>query len=138
MYLDTSVIVKLLTREADSEHYGRLVHNQVLTASELAYTEVFSALLAKERNGHLNTAQRDKSWKKFQWMLEHEELLLQEVAPQAFRKAQQLILLCYPAVALRTLDAIQLAVCDLTQDFPLVTNDARMMAAAQRLGIPVL
>jgi predicted nucleic acid-binding protein len=40
-------------------------------------------------------------------------------------------------VPLRTLDALHIAACDLSQDFPLCTTDARMRAAAERFGIPV-
>ncbi|MDD5260746.1 MAG: type II toxin-antitoxin system VapC family toxin [Methylacidiphilales bacterium] len=138
MYLDSSIIVKLLTPEPDSEHYIALVDGQPSASLELAYTEVFSALLAKERNGRITFEARQAAWTGFTRQVNSAELKLLPADSTSFRKAQQMMQSCHPAVPLRSLDALHLAACDLAQDFPLVTNDARMMAAAQRLGIPVL
>ena len=54
-----------------------------------------------------------------------------------YSKARTLIDFCHPDVALRTLDAIHLAACDISQEFPLCATDSRMRAAAQKLGIPL-
>lgn len=51
MYIDTSVMVKLLTLEPDSAFYAGKVEGQPLVSSELLFTEVSGALLAKERGG---------------------------------------------------------------------------------------
>jgi predicted nucleic acid-binding protein len=44
---------------------------------------------------------------------------------------------CLPHVALRTLDAIHLASCDLAGAAPLVSNDRALRQAAKALGIPL-
>ena len=43
----------------------------------------------------------------------------------------------HPDVPLRSLGALHVAACDLAQEFPLCTTDARMHAAAQRVHLPV-
>jgi predicted nucleic acid-binding protein len=40
-------------------------------------------------------------------------------------------------IPLRTLDAIHVAACDLSHDFPLASTDGRMRTAARALKIPV-
>ena len=66
MYLDSAIVVKLVTREVDSTHWANLVDGQILFSSELMLTECFSALQRKEREGerieqrHDRRAQRAK------------------------------------------------------------------------------
>jgi len=138
MYIDTSVMIKLLTLEPDSAFYADKVEGQPLVSSELLYTEVAGALLAKERSGKLHAKQRLKVWAIFQEQVTEHDIHLLQCRTETFRKAQSIMEVCHPLVPLRSLDALHLAACDLSQLFPLVTNDSRMMAAAQRLGIPVL
>lgn len=57
--------------------------------------------------------------------------------PITVRKARQVRELCHPEVPLRALDALHVAACDLSQDFPLCATDPRMRDAAKMLGIPV-
>jgi predicted nucleic acid-binding protein len=136
MFLDTSVLVKLLTPEPDSEHFAGLVDGQALSSSDLTQVEVFSALTAKERGGLITRDFRYKAWNVFETMVEDGQLCLLPVTGEAFRKARQFIDLNHPVVGLHALDAVQMAVCDIHQDFPLVSKDHRMLAAAARLGIP--
>jgi predicted nucleic acid-binding protein len=138
MYLDTSVMVKLLTFEPDSAFYAEKVEGQSLASCELLFTEVSSALLAKERGGKITPAQRRRAWSSFSDQVEEELIRLLPCRMETFRKAASIIEHCHPLIPLRTLDALHLASCDLGQVFPMLTNDSRMMAAAQRLGIPVL
>jgi len=65
MYLDTSVLVKLFVREPDSEYYGKLTDGQIICSSVLAYTETWSAMLARERAGGLTLEQRRRAWDVF-------------------------------------------------------------------------
>ena len=58
MYLDSCILVKLFVREPDSDFFGKLTDGKNLSSSILAYTEVFAALLAKERNGGITADQR--------------------------------------------------------------------------------
>jgi len=137
MYLDTSIIVKLLVSEPDSEFFIRSLEGQRLTTSELAQTEIFSALLACERAGKIDAKERRLAWKEFQTRVADEEIKIESLNSIVLRKATHCLEHCHPSVALRTLDAIHLATADLCQDFPLVTTDARLANAARAMHIPV-
>ena len=66
MYLDSCIIVKLLVVEPDSEFFIGSLEGKALATSELAGAEVLSALLARERSGKINAAERRRAWKEFQ------------------------------------------------------------------------
>jgi len=137
MYLDTSIIIKLLVPEPESEFFIRSLEGQRLTTSELAQTEIFSALLACERAGKIDAKERRLAWKEFQTRVADEEIKIESLNSIVLRKATHCLEHCHPSVALRTLDAIHLATADLCQDFPLVTTDARLANAARAMHIPV-
>ncbi len=137
MYLDTAIIIKLLVTEPDSEFFQDALGGELLSSSELAMTEVWSALLAKERNKHISGPQRAKAWQVFNERVQAKQLVLHPLSSVVLKKANRVLECCHPAVPLRTLDAIHTAACDLSQDFPLCTTDRRMRDAAAVLGIPV-
>jgi len=139
MYLDTSIIVKLLVAEPDSEFFIRSLEGEQLTTSELARTEVFSALLARERAGKLSVSERRLAWKEFESRVANEELKIEPLNSIVLRKATQCLEYCHPPVALRTLDAIHLATADpfLADVTAFVTYDGELAAAAEELGLAV-
>ena len=137
MYLDTSVLLKIFVREPDSEFYGKLTDGQAICSSVLAYTEFWSALLAKERAGVLTTAQRQQIWSAFDRNVLEDLIDLTPMSPAIFKRANRILERCHPKVPLRTLDAIHLATADLCHDFPLVTTDARLRDAATLMGFSV-
>lgn len=137
MYLDTAIIIKLLVAEPDSEFFQDAVDGELLSSSELALTEVWSALLAKERNKKITAHQRVKAWRVFNERVQSKQILLHPLNSIVLKKANRVLEQCHPAVALRALDAIHTAACDLSQDFPLCTTDRRMREAAAVLGIPL-
>jgi len=137
MYLDSSIVVKLLVREADSEFFQSALEGQLLSTSELAMTEVWSALLSKERNRAISAEQRTRAWRVFLEQVQSKQILLHPLNTVALKKANHILEQCHPEVPLRTLDAIHAAACDLSQDFPLCSTDQRMHDAAVRLRIPV-
>jgi predicted nucleic acid-binding protein len=137
MYLDSCIIVKLLVVEPDSEFFIRSLEGQALVTSELARTEVFSALLARERAGKISVADRHLAWREFEERVKTKEIKIEPMNSIVLRKANHSLEKCHPEVPLRTLDAIHLATVDLCQDFPLVTTDGRLRDAATRLGIEV-
>jgi predicted nucleic acid-binding protein len=137
MYLDTSVLVKLFVREPDSEFYGKLTDGQTVCSSVLAYTEVWSALFAKERAGGLTPELRRRSWDAFDRNVMHDLIELLQMGPAIFKRANRILEACHPKVPLRSLDALHLASADQTQDWPLATGDKRMRDAAQLLGFPL-
>ena len=137
MYLDSAIIVKLLVEEPDTALFVQALVGHTLSSSELAASEVLSALLGKERKKLITKAQRIKAWQAFNERVQSWDIILHPLNGIVLKKANHILELCHPAVALRTLDAIHTAACDLSQDFPLCTTDKRMRDAAGVLGIPV-
>jgi len=137
MYLDSCILVKLLVAEPDSALFIRSLEGKPLVTSELAQTEVFSALLARERAGKISLADRRRAWAEFEARIEAGEIRIEPLNSITLRKAAHSLEHCHPKVPLRTLDAIHLATADLCQDFPLVTTDGRLRDAATLLGFKV-
>jgi len=137
MYLDSAIIVKLLVDEPESDFFSEALKGQPITSSELAITEVLSALHGKQRSKLLTATQRKVAWEQFNTRVQAGEIELQPLSGIVLKKAVHILERCHPAIPLRSLDAIHTAACDLSQDFPLCTIDQRMRAAARVLGIPV-
>jgi predicted nucleic acid-binding protein len=137
VYLDSAIIVKLLVDEPDTTSLVRALIGLPLSSSELAVPEVLSALLGKERNKLISATQRQDAWQHFNERVSIQEIVLHPLNGIALKKANQILDRCHPGVPLRTLDALHVAACDLSQDFPLCTTDRRMRDAAKVLGIPV-
>lgn len=137
MYLDTGILVKLLTPEPETAFFERELQGHSLATSELALVEVKSALCAKERANVITREQRVRAEAKFAELIEQEILELSNLNNRVLRKATQVIQGCHPNVSLRALDALHVGACDLAQEFPLCTTDTRMHAAAAAMHIPV-
>lgn len=137
MYCDSCILVKLFTPEDDSVFFERELRGKALSSSELAWPEVCSALLAKERAHQLLGEERQRAWDLFRSWVDQDLLVLHPVDSATLRKAARQLELCQPAVALRTLDAIHLAAADLTQDAPLCTTGPRLRQAARHLRMPL-
>lgn len=138
MYLDTSVLVKRYVAEPDSEHVDEVVVGFTLVSSELALGELWSALLAKERNKVLAKTAREAAWKAFLADIEEGVLRLIPLDGVMIREANEIMLRVHPDVPLRTLDAIHLATYDSVITGPIFTKDKRMIAAAKLLGFAVV
>jgi len=137
MYLDTSIVVKLYTREPDSAECEKIVSGHRMLSSELLYTELWSALLAKERNGVLSPDDRQRIWQLFELHLLDEFVELVNLDGQVLREAAEMIARVHPQVPLRTLDAIHLATFAGLDAGPLFTADRRMIEAARLLAFPL-
>lgn len=137
MYLDSCIIIKLLVPERDSGFFQERLEDNYLSTSELAWTEVAAGLLSKERAGVLTPAGRQAAWTVFVSRVQAKEIILEPLDGTTLRKARSILESCHPEVCLRTLDALHVAACDLSQDFPLCTTDRRMRDAASLLGIPL-
>src|SRR5438105_13325315 len=116
MYVDTSVLVKLFTSEPETGFYTALVENKTLASSALAFSEMWSALLGKERDGSIRAAQRHAAWDSFRFRLDHGLITLVPVTRSVLHRANRFLERAHPRVALRTLDALHLASCDLAQE----------------------
>ncbi|HWV98143.1 MAG TPA: type II toxin-antitoxin system VapC family toxin [Candidatus Acidoferrum sp.] len=138
MYLDTSILVKLLVREPDSDWYDTALVGHHFETSELALAEVRSALLAKERAGHIVARERISAGEKFASMVEDDLVRLFPLHRQVLERAGAMQLACHPRIPLRTLDALHVATCDLHHCGSLSTTDARMRAACEQFAIGLL
>jgi len=138
MYLDTAILVKLFVAEPDSDFFGALVDGQPVCSSAIAYTEVWSALLGKERAKAITPEHRRRAWSVFRRNADEELITLVPLSEAILRKANHILEHCHPAVALRSLDALHLAACDQMQDWPLCTTDQRMRQAAELLRFPLV
>jgi predicted nucleic acid-binding protein len=137
MYCDSAIFVKLLCREPDSDFFERELSGEPLRSCELARAEVFAALVAKERAGHIQAADRDRAWRLFVSWIEDETVVLDSLDARVFDRAIHTIHRCHPRVPVRTLDALHVAACDLASEFPLAATDVRLRAAAHQAGIPL-
>ncbi|MCK9588350.1 MAG: type II toxin-antitoxin system VapC family toxin [Terrimicrobiaceae bacterium] len=137
MYLDTCILIKLLVAEPDSPVFQNAVTGRQISSSELAFSEVAAALLSKERAGRISPGQRLQAWQLFQNWTDEEVIELELLETRTLRNANRILSATHPVVALRTLDAIHLSACDLSQDFPLCTTDRRMREAAELLKMPI-
>lgn len=137
MYLDTSVFVKLYTREPDSAECEKVVAGHKIVSSELLYLELWSALLAKERNGKLAPLDRQRAWELFEVHLLEEVVELIDLDGAVIRESAEMIARVHPQVPLRALDAIHLATFAGLEAGPLFTNDRRMIDAARLLALPL-
>lgn len=137
MYLDTSVVVKLYTREPDSAECERIAAGHRILSSELLYPELWSALLAKERRGVISPDERARVWQLFEFHLLDEVVELVNLDGQVLREAAEMIARVHPQVPLRTLDAIHLATFAGIEAGPLFTNDRRMIEAARLMALPL-
>ena len=137
MYLDSCILVKLLVPESDSLQFEAVLRDRAISSLELARLEVRSSLYGKERLGLVGQNDADRAISALNGWVETEQLVLHPLSGEVFSKAGEIMKRCHPEVPLRTLDALHVAACDLSQDFPLCTTDRRMREAARMLGIPV-
>lgn len=139
MYLDSSILVKLVVREPDSDFFADLVDGQRrVVSSELAMVECRSALVRKRQDGELPARHFREAWQILQsYWSPAGGLILLPVSPVVLQDAGDLIDRCADRAPLRSLDAIHLATCLQFRAAPLVTTDAVMRAAATVLRIPL-
>ncbi len=135
MYLDTCVLVKLVSHEPDSEAYDRLVRGQPVLTSELAVAEVRSALFAKERTGRISHAARLAGWRLFQQRVLDGEFELLPLNRLVVERAGGIVEQCHPHVPLRTLDAIHVATAELQGGQEMCSSDRRVREACIFLGL---
>jgi predicted nucleic acid-binding protein len=135
MYLDSCIIVKLVSHEPDSKVYHDIVAGNPVTTSELAVAEVRSALLTKERAGRITAQTRQAGWRLFSEKVRNQELVLLPLNRQVIERAGTVIEQCHPAVPLRTLDAIHVATAELHGGEEMCSSDERVIKASDFIGL---
>jgi uncharacterized protein len=135
IYLDSSALAKLYVPEPESDTLEAFLQGRRdLMISELAISEVLSAVARRRREGMLTAHQA----------LEIRDAVLADahsgafhrldMSPLVHREAERL-LFHIESVALRTLDALHVAAALLGLATHVVTYDARMRAAALHAGL---
>ena len=132
IYLDASGLVKLFVEEPESADLnGALVGATDVIVSDLALTEMASALGRRTREGRLTLAESRRLHRDAQ------KLALScrpaELTPSIHRRAERLLLLS--EVQLRALDALHLATAMDAEAATIVTYDPRLRAAAAAQGM---
>jgi len=138
MYLDSCVIVKLVSHEPDSAAYHGIVAGHSVVTSELAVVEVRSALFTKERAGRITRQARTTGWRLFQEKMRDQEFILLPLDRRVIERAGAVIEQCHPHVALRTLDAIHVATAELHGGELMCSSDQRVCDASNLIGLSLV
>ncbi len=139
MYLDSSILAKILVDEPDaSQWYSRIESETKHQTSALSVVEVRSALRQKRLLGAISTATAQRFWQQFQRDIQNGQLALLPLTQAVLDEAVRVLDSLPDSIPLRALDALHLASVRVFNLAPLATNDVRMSAAAQALGIPLV
>jgi predicted nucleic acid-binding protein len=136
-YLDSSALAKIYLPESSSEELDRAIKGRRdLLLSDLAVTEVTSALARRRREGHLPGEAATR----------FHEALLEDLAagffnmvgldPDTHREAERLLLSC--SVSLRAADALHLAMATAEGAASIITFDLRLAQAASEISLPTV
>jgi predicted nucleic acid-binding protein len=135
LYLDSSALVKIYLPETGSEALeAPLVGRRDLVVSELAVTEVVSALTRRKREGSLDAAAVTRLHRAVLHDIDAGYYRSLDLAPAIHREAERLLVL-FERVPLRAADALHLALAASAGCATVVTFDHRMTEAAPHLGL---
>jgi predicted nucleic acid-binding protein len=138
IYLDSSALAKLYVPEPESDRLDSFLRGRRdLLMSELAITEVLSAVARKRREGILSASQAFEIRDAILADAGSGSFNRLDLGPLVHREAERL-LLNVESVALRTLDALHVALALQASATYIVTYDARMGAAALHAGLKVI
>ena len=135
VYIDTSALAKLYVPEPWSDELEAvLVGRRDVVVSELAVTELTSALARRVRDEEVSSADARRVYQRVLRDLVSGEFQRGELTAGAHREAERLLLALGPRTVLRAADALHLALAGLLGARVLMTFDKRMSAAAEALG----
>jgi predicted nucleic acid-binding protein len=138
IYLDSSALAKLYVPEPESDRLDSFLRGRRdLLMSELAITEVLSAVARKRREGILSATQAFEIRDAILADAGSGSFSRLDLGPLVHREAERL-LFNVESVALRTLDALHVALALQASATYIVTYDARMGAAALHAGLKVV
>jgi len=135
VYLDTSALAKLYVSEPDSATLeAAVVGRRDLIVSDLAVTELASAIARRTREGDLSAAHARRVYQRVLRDRATGEFRHAELTASVHREAERLLMGLGRGVALRAADALHLALAAAHATRVLITFDRRMRTAAEALG----
>ena len=138
IYLDSSALAKLYVPEVESDRLDSFLRGRTgLQISELSVTEVLSAVARRKREGSLSAHQALEIRDAVLTDTESGSFQRLELTRAVHREAERL-LLSTDSLALRTLDALHVALAISGDCTHVVTYDVPMRAAAAQVGLKVL
>ena len=138
IYLDSSALAKLYLPEPESDTIEAFLHDRRdLMISELAITEVLSAVARRRREGMLTAHQALEIRDAVLADADSGSLHRLDMSPVVHREAERL-LFHVESVAMRTLDSLHVATALLGSATYVVTYDARLRTAALCAGLKTL
>jgi predicted nucleic acid-binding protein len=138
LYLDSSALAKLYVPEAESERLDAFLRGKLgLMISELAITEVLSAVARRKREGELKPELANHIRDAVLADADSGSFVRLHLDPAVHRVAERL-LLATGSVHWRTLDALHLALAFSGAATHVLTFDRRMREAAVQSGLNVI
>lgn len=134
IYLDASALVKLYIPEPESDQLNRALQGRKdLYVSDLALTEIASALARRRREGLLSADIVPRLYGAILAHMESGVFHRVEMTAEVHREAER-VLLTLETVGLRAADALHLALAAAAGSRSIVTYDQRLAEGARRLG----
>jgi len=138
LYIDSSALVKLYVPEADSDALDAFLRGRLgLMISELAITEVLSAVARRKKEGELRPESANQIRDALLADAGSGSFARLDLDPAVHREAERL-LLAATSLPLRTLDALHLALAISGAATHVLTFDRRMREAATQCGLHVI
>lgn len=138
LYLDASALVKLYLPETGSAELDAALQGRSdLLVSDLAITEIVSAIARRHREGSLPLVSCARLHRRILADIEAELYVRTHLVPDTHREAERL-LLAVDGIALRGVDALHLALASLAGAAAIVTYDRKLAGAALRIGLDSL
>jgi predicted nucleic acid-binding protein len=135
LYLDTSALAKIYVQESNSDALdAALTGRRDLLISELAFTELTSALARRLREGQVDATVGRRIYQQLLRDVRAGEYRLLDLTSATHREAERLLLTLGRHAPLRAADSLHLAAAALADARALVTYDRQMHAAALALG----
>lgn len=132
VYLDTSALAKIYVTESESDALeAALLGRRDILVSELAVTELTSALVRRVRAGDLDPAHARRVYTGLLRDLADGQYRSVEVTREVHREAERLLLTVGRRTGLRAADALHLALANLFGARVLISFDVRMRTAAE-------
>lgn len=138
VYIDASALAKLYLPEPESEALDSFLRGRRdLMISELTVTEVISAVARRRREGALDARHASQVRDAVLSDADSGAFRRLDLDPSVHRRAEQM-LLSTESVALRTLDALHIALAASGDATRVITFDSRMAEAARLHGLHVV